>query len=133
MNVDELEARLDEIRSEAIQAIAAADRIEDAIQIKNRYVGRSGKLQDVMKLLRDLPPDGKRAIGQASNAAKGSIEEAYEARVAAIESRELVARLERERVDVTLPLAWATPKSLSLNCAPSDPPVTRMFPGFRSR
>jgi phenylalanyl-tRNA synthetase alpha chain len=103
MDVQQLKSRLDELRSEALEALQTADRLEDAIQIKNRYLGRKGHVQDVMKFLRDLPPDGKREIGQASNQTKKTIEEAYETRVAAIEARELAERLERERVDVTLP------------------------------
>ena len=103
MDVEELKTKLDSLRHEAIQALGGASRVEDAIQIKNRYLGRNGQVQDVMKLLRDLPPDGKREIGQASNTAKVQIEEAYEERIASIEAQQLEARLERERLDVTLP------------------------------
>ncbi len=103
MNVEELKSRLDQIGDEAVEALRGAERVEDAIQIKNRYVGRNGQMQDVMKFLRDLPPEGKKAIGQASNATKGKIEGAYESQLAAIQERELAARLERERMDVTLP------------------------------
>ena len=82
MNPEHLKAKLDEMQSEAVAALRTAPRSEDAIQIKNRYLGRKGQMQEVMQLLRDLDPDGKRDVGQASNRAKDLIEAAYEAGVA---------------------------------------------------
>ena len=98
------------MEAEAVAALHTASRAEDAIQIKNRYLGRKGQMQEIMQLLRDLPPDGKREVGQASNSAKNAIEAAYETRVAQLADAELRRRLEAERQDVTLP---ARPRGLS--------------------
>lgn len=103
MDPEQLKAKLDDMRTEAEAALGGAGRVEDAIQIKNRYLGRKGQLQEIMQLLRDLPPEGKREVGQASNGAKRSIEAAYEARVAALAAAELERQLAAERQDVTLP------------------------------
>lgn len=103
MNVEELVEKLSDLQSEALAALAEVDRQEDAIQVKNRYLGRKGQVQDVMKFLRDLPNEGKRAVGQASNTTKNAIESAYEERLEEIKALELAERLEREAIDVTLP------------------------------
>lgn len=103
MNTEELVARLATLEKEARAELSEVQRVEDAIQVKNRFIGRKGQIQEVMKYLRDLPNDGKREVGQASNRAKNAIEAGYEARVEAIEAKELARRLESERIDVTLP------------------------------
>lgn len=103
MNVEQLVEQLNSMQSEAVDALAAVERQEDAIQVKNRYLGRKGQVQDVMKYLRDLPNEGKREVGQASNRAKQAIETAYEDRLEALRAAELAARLASEAIDVTLP------------------------------
>lgn len=103
MNVEELVEKLSSMQEEALKALSVVERQEDAIQVKNRYLGRKGQVQDVMKFLRDLPNEGKRAVGQASNKTKQAIEGAYEERLEALQAAELAARLEREAIDVTLP------------------------------
>ena len=103
MDTQELISKLESLKSDAVSELAEAPRIEDAIQVKNRFLGRKGPVQDVMKFIRDLPNEGKRAVGQASNACKNAIEEAYVARVSALEAIELERRLREEAIDVTLP------------------------------
>ncbi|QDG49795.1 phenylalanine--tRNA ligase subunit alpha [Persicimonas caeni] len=103
MNVSELETKLEQLADEAVGELEGAERKEDAIQIKNRYLGRKGGVQELMKLIRELPNEEKPAAGQASNRAKGTIQQAFEARVDALEKAELERRLQSERIDVTLP------------------------------
>lgn len=103
MDTQQLIAQLNALQQEAVTALIDVDRIEDAIQVKNRYLGRSGGVQELMQYLRDLPPDGKRDVGQASNACKNAIEDAYRTRVDLLEALELQRKLDAERIDVTLP------------------------------
>ncbi len=103
MNVSELEQKLDELAHEAVSELKHAERKEDAIQIKNRYLGRKGGVQELMKLIRELPNDQKPAAGQASNRAKSAIQGAYDERVDQLEQQELERQLQSERIDVTLP------------------------------
>ncbi|MGM0556227.1 MAG: phenylalanine--tRNA ligase subunit alpha [Myxococcota bacterium] len=103
MEVSELEERLDDLAAQAVEDLEGAERKEDAIQIKNRFLGRKGEVQELMSVIRDLPNEDKPRAGKASNQAKSRIEGAYEARLNAIEERELQRQLEAEAVDVTLP------------------------------
>ena len=103
MNVEELEARLDGLASTAVSELAGASEREDAIQVKNRYLGRSGSVQELMAVMREIPREEKRQAGQAINAAKVAIETAFEAQLAKIAERELERRMKEEAVDVTLP------------------------------
>ncbi|AWV88338.1 phenylalanine--tRNA ligase subunit alpha [Bradymonas sediminis] len=103
MNISELETRLNQLAEQAVAEFAEVERKEDAIQVKNRYLGRKGGVQELMKLIRELPNDEKRLAGQASNLAKKTIQDAYDARNDMLDARELARQLAAETIDVTLP------------------------------
>ncbi|NIM28472.1 MAG: phenylalanine--tRNA ligase subunit alpha, partial [Gammaproteobacteria bacterium] len=68
-----------------------------------RYLGKQGLLTEQRKLLGKLPAGERPAAGKRINAALESVQEALDARRAAIEAEALTARLNEERLDVTLP------------------------------
>ncbi|MBA2665080.1 MAG: phenylalanine--tRNA ligase subunit alpha [Bradymonadaceae bacterium] len=103
MNVSELEVRLGELADQAVAELAQVARKEDAIQVKNRYLGKKGVVQELMQVLPSLAHEDKRIAGQASNQCKSAIEQAYEGQLARLERDELARRMESERIDVTLP------------------------------
>ena len=103
MNVEDLELKLTELASEAVAALDEAAEKEAAIQIKNRYLGRNGSVQELMTVLRELPNEHKRQAGQASNRCKQAIEEAFRARLDELARQDLERRMVEEAVDVTLP------------------------------
>jgi phenylalanyl-tRNA synthetase alpha chain len=103
MNVEELETRLTTLASQAAAELSEASEREAAIQVKNRFLGRSGSVQELMSVLRELPHEDRRRAGQASNQCKQVIEEAFRHRMEALARRELERRMVEEAVDVTLP------------------------------
>lgn len=103
MNVEELEARLSELSEQAVVELAQAEHREGAIQVKNRYLGRSGSVQSLMSVMREIPNEEKREAGQAINRAKVAIETAFEEKMAELAELELQRRMKEEAVDVTLP------------------------------
>ncbi|MFU8803922.1 MAG: phenylalanine--tRNA ligase subunit alpha [Bradymonadaceae bacterium] len=103
MNVSELEQKLDELAGLAASELGTTGRKEDAIQVKNRYLGRKGEVQELMKFLREIPNEDKRRAGQASNRAKDLIEGAFEEKIAQIDREDLERRIKSEAIDVTLP------------------------------
>ncbi len=103
MNVEELEGRLTELASEAVAHLAEVADRENAIQVKNRYLGRKGSVQELMAVLRELPHEDRRRAGQASNRCKEAIEEAFRERLDDLARQELEERMVAEALDVTLP------------------------------
>jgi phenylalanyl-tRNA synthetase alpha chain len=94
---------LSTIRSETLSAVAAAAdaRALDAARVA--ALGKNGRVTGLMKTLGSLPPDARRAFGQTVNALKDEIAGALDARKAEIDRAALSARLEAERLDVSLP------------------------------
>ena len=70
---------------------------------KARFLGRSGRVTELLKALAALPPEQKKARGAEINQVKGLIEAALQARRERLADAELQAQLQAEALDVTLP------------------------------
>ena len=81
---------------------AAADAVT-LDEVRVRYLGKQGVLTRERKQLGKLPADQRPEAGKRINEALESVQQALEARRAAIAAEQLDARLRHERLDVTLP------------------------------
>ncbi len=88
---------------EALAAIRKAKTPEELQALKAKYLGRKGLLTQEMKALGGLPPEERKARGQALNALKEALEKAFRERALALEEESLRAALEREGLDPSLP------------------------------
>jgi phenylalanyl-tRNA synthetase alpha chain len=94
---------MDDLKAELLAAVAAATDLAALDEARIAALGKKGRLTDAMKALGALSPDERRARGQALNEVKDAVTTAVEARRATLARAALAARLEAERVDVTLP------------------------------
>ncbi|AKS42037.1 phenylalanine--tRNA ligase subunit alpha [Wenzhouxiangella marina] len=94
---------LEGLVAEALELIDQAGDRRTLDEVRVRYLGKKGALTDQLKQLGQLPPDERREAGQAVNEAKQQLAQAIEARVDALREIELNARLESERIDISLP------------------------------
>jgi phenylalanyl-tRNA synthetase alpha chain len=95
--------RIDQLKSEALAAVAAADSTADLEEVRVRYLGRSAEITEIKKSIGSLPPEDRKEVGRAANLASREIEENMEAQRVIIALAEQKSRLEAEAVDVTLP------------------------------
>ncbi|MDP2690537.1 MAG: phenylalanine--tRNA ligase subunit alpha [Deltaproteobacteria bacterium] len=95
--------RLERLLGAALSELKEAAIKEAVLQLKAKYLGRKGELAGFFTELGSLPPEEKKAAGEAINRVKGRIEEEVERLLSSIEGREKAERLGRERVDITLP------------------------------
>jgi phenylalanyl-tRNA synthetase alpha chain len=75
----------------------------DLENTKARYLGKSGRITEMMKGMAALSVDEKKTQGATINLAKQAIEAALTARRQALAEAELQAQLRAEALDVTLP------------------------------
>ncbi|HTP23515.1 MAG TPA: phenylalanine--tRNA ligase subunit alpha [Solirubrobacteraceae bacterium] len=106
--------RIEQIRAEADSAIAGATDTAALEDVRIRYLGRKAELPNLLRSVADLPADQRAATGKAANEARKALEAAIEERERQLAARELDQRLERDRVDITLPGAPA-PETGSLH------------------
>jgi phenylalanyl-tRNA synthetase alpha chain len=95
--------RIEEIRGEAAEAIAAAGSTAELEELRVRYLGRKAELTTILRGIAELPAEERGPVGKAGNEARAALEQALEARVTDLDSSEIAAHLAEEAVDVTLP------------------------------
>ena len=102
-------ARLEAGARERIEVAATPEALE-AVRVE--VLGRKGALAQASKEMAQLAPEERAAAGRMLNAAKQSLESAFETRKAHFEAAALEAKLDAEWLDLTLPAAGARPGSL---------------------
>ena len=101
-DTSKLIAELDRLAAEFAGEIGGLATEEEIRLAQARYLGKKGKVSDLMKALGKLPPAERPAVGEAANRAKSGIERAVGERLSALAEASLSADLSRV-VDVTLP------------------------------
>ena len=101
-DTSKLIAELERLAAEFAGEIGKLATEEEIRLAQARYLGKKGKVSDLMKALGKLPPAERPAVGEAANRAKSGIERAVGERLSALAEASLSADLSRV-VDVTLP------------------------------
>lgn len=98
-----MKEQLEAIRKKAEQdLLSAADKkaLED---LRIRYLGKKGELTAILKQMGSLSAEERPVIGQLANQIRVRIDEELTARAAELREAETERRLEKEKIDVTLP------------------------------
>ena len=107
-----LEDQIQQLQAEALERIEKAPRLDVLETVRVDVLGRKGSLGQFSKEFGKLTPEERATAGKALNAAKESLETAFEARKQAFDTEALNARLESEWIDLTLPAPGPRPGSL---------------------
>jgi phenylalanyl-tRNA synthetase alpha chain len=94
---------LDPIVDSARVAFASAATPADLENAKAQYIGKAGRITELMKGMAALSVEEKKTRGAAINVAKQAIEAALNERRQALADAELEAQLKAEALDVSLP------------------------------
>ena len=94
---------LDQLVHDAQADFARAPTPAELENAKARYLGKAGRVTELLKALGALPPEEKRSRGALINAAKQQVEGALNERRQALAEAELERQLQAEALDVTLP------------------------------
>ena len=94
---------LEEIKSRAAAALANAKLPQEIDELRVRFLGKKGELTGILKQMGKLSPEERPVIGQLANEVRSWIETDIETRLTEIKASQMAARLESEKLDVTLP------------------------------
>lgn len=83
-------------------ALEQAATPAELAQVKADYIGKKGKVSDILKEVRDASLEKKKELGSASNKLKEQIIQDIEAQLLVLERKEIDAKLARQRIDTSL-------------------------------
>ena len=96
-----MQAEVERIEREALEAIRGASDLEEINALRARYLGRKGVVTELLRRIPGLPTEERPKAGKLANQAKKRLEEALKSAVQYIEGG--LGKASGEILDVTLP------------------------------
>ncbi|MCW2038988.1 phenylalanyl-tRNA synthetase alpha chain [Xanthomonas campestris] len=96
-------SEIQSLTAQALADVAAAQTPDQLETLRVALLGKNGSITAQLKQLGTLPADQRKAAGEAINLARDALTTALAERKQVLETAALDARLEGERIDVTLP------------------------------
>ena len=97
-------AGLEDLKTDLLAAIKAADSSDALEKLRVEALGKKGRISAELARLGSMPPEERKAFGQAVNQLKNEVTDALAAAKASLSQAEMNSRLAAEKVDVTLPV-----------------------------
>ncbi|MGL5541012.1 MAG: phenylalanine--tRNA ligase subunit alpha [Erysipelotrichaceae bacterium] len=94
--------KLTTLQQDALQAIEQCAHASDLQQLRVLYLGKKGPIQEVMKMMKDLPNEEKPLFGQQINDLKAILQQALDAKKEILEAKALEEKLAKDKIDITL-------------------------------
>ncbi len=97
-------SELETIEAEATAAIAAASDEPGLEAVRLAELGKKGRISDLLKGLGKMDPDERREVGPRLNGLRDRVQSTIASRRAELADAAIDARLQAEKVDVSLPV-----------------------------
>ena len=94
---------LEAMQREALDELEQADSTQRLNDLRVKYLGKKGRLTEILRGMGGLSPEERPVIGQLANEVRAAIERVIEAKQERFRQAETEARLKAETIDVTLP------------------------------
>lgn len=94
---------LAQLETEARLAMEKAQTLAELKDTERLYLGKGGKVTDLLKGLKDLPDEQKKGFGKAVNDLKVTLERLLEERTQDLERAEIERALQNDWIDLTAP------------------------------
>ena len=91
------------IKSEYLKDIETITNLQELVEVKNKYLSKKGKINELMTKMKEVPVEQKAIYGQMVNNLKNYISEGLDELKIKFEQEELNKKLQNESIDITLP------------------------------
>jgi phenylalanyl-tRNA synthetase alpha chain len=103
MSMSQLETQLIDLQKVAESAIASAESLDVVEQLRVSYLGKKGELSQILKGMGKLDAGDRPRIGAVANDVKDVVQNALDQKKADLQTAQILAQLESETLDVTMP------------------------------
>ncbi len=98
-----METQLKTLQSGALAEIKKTKSPEALKALEIKYLGRKGELTQILRGLKNLPPEEKKIAGQLSNEVKQSLSKAFSSKKSQLENEIIEKELKKTFFDTTIP------------------------------
>lgn len=98
-----MDSQIEKLKKEFVEALDNANTACQIDELKVKYLGKKGPIQDLMKGLRDCTPEERPQAGKKINDAKEYIDATLQSKYERCLQDEDAKRLTQETLDITLP------------------------------
>jgi phenylalanyl-tRNA synthetase alpha chain len=102
VNFEEITARVDELIEQASGEILSAVAAENLDKLKIQFLGKSGEITALTRVVGQMPPEQRRDVGQVVNRAKQQIEQLLAEHRTILLASQTGQGKSKNRIDVTL-------------------------------
>ncbi len=94
---------LEQLKEKALSELRRLDSLKALKDFRVKFLGKKGELTQLLKRMRELAPEERPAFGRLINELKETLEGLIAEKERELKELEKRKRLERERIDITLP------------------------------
>ncbi|MGB3509710.1 MAG: phenylalanine--tRNA ligase subunit alpha [Microcoleaceae cyanobacterium] len=101
--ITDIETQLKELRQTATEAIATIENLDKLEELRINYLGKKGQVSKILGGMGKLSPEERPKIGAIANEVKQAIQTDLDQKRTNLQAAEIVAQLQAETLDVTMP------------------------------
>lgn len=98
-----MKEKLEKLKLEALNEISNCSDESSLNNTKSKYLGKKSEFTIVMANMKDLSNEEKKEVGMCANVYRTVLTESVENKLKEIKEKELNERLEKDKIDITLP------------------------------
>ena len=98
-----MKEKCETIKSNLQNDISSVNNLQDIVELKAKYIGKSGCITELTKNMKDLSVDERKEVGALANTLKSEVSAIIEKCENDLKLKDLNEKLANESIDVTLP------------------------------
>ncbi|HPO17239.1 MAG TPA: phenylalanine--tRNA ligase subunit alpha [Candidatus Hydrogenedentes bacterium] len=98
-----MKEQIEALRSTALEEVAKTSDLRALEDARVKYLGRKGKITEILRGLSQVSPEERPVLGQAANKVRDAISDAIDARKEVLDAEAEQQKAASEAVDLTLP------------------------------
>ena len=98
-----MQEKLQALQQEALEKVKVAVDLKSLNDVRVAYLGKKGPITEVLRGMGSLSAEERPKVGALANEVRGAIASAIEEKQHALEEEAVNQKLEKEKIDVTLP------------------------------
>ena len=98
-----MQEKAEQIKNSLLEEMNSINKIQDLVELKSRYLGKSGQITELTKNMKDLSIEERKEVGKISNILKNEVTKILSDKEEELKNIRLNERLAKEEIDITLP------------------------------